>query len=145
LIPLRLRNSPYATLSIAIVHKSKASAATNKGCSFPRIPQSRLPAYLRVIDNAGYWRAMCYRHNTYFAPIVAGNVIPAPHRTARMASRQIMNPMRRAIAQRARPTSARVCFQCQRRWQSKVSQRPGSDRYDGNQQRCSARNWLTVM
>lgn len=45
-----------------------------------------------------------------------------------MASKQILNPMRRAIAQKARSTPASVCFQCQRRWQSKVSQRPGSDR-----------------
>jgi hypothetical protein len=62
-----------------------------------------------------------------------------------MASKQIMNPMRRAIAQKARPTAASVCFQCQRRWQSKVSQRPGSDRYAGNQERCSAEQLANII
>jgi uncharacterized protein YlaI len=46
-----------------------------------------------------------------------------------MASKQLLNPMRRAIAQKVRPTFSSVCVQCQQRWQSKVSQRPGSDRY----------------
>ena len=104
-----------------------------QGRSFPRIsPESSSPpAYWRATDNAGYWRSIhCATDITHKSqPIVAGNVILIPHRTARMASKQLMNPVRRAIVQRARPTSASVCFQCQRRWQSKVSQRPGSDRY----------------
>ena len=53
------------------------------------------------------------------------------------ASGNRSNPMRRAVAQRVRPTS--VCFQCQRRWQSKVSQRPGSDRYARNQHKSSTK------
>jgi hypothetical protein len=103
----------------------------NKGSLLPQSSPEPEPHSARI--QSGY-RAMrllaghCYRHNTHVIPIVAGNVISAPHRTARMASKHLVNPMRRAVAQRARPTSANVCFQCQQRWQSKVSQRPGSDR-----------------
>ena len=114
-----------------------------QGRSFPRIPQSRriLAGYRAV----GYWRAIATKHNTHLIPIVASNVIFVPRRTAKMASKQILNPMRRAIAQKARSTPASVCFQCQRRWQSKVSQRPGSDRYAWNQQSCAQGHWLTAM
>ncbi|KAM0698988.1 hypothetical protein Q7P36_001033 [Cladosporium allicinum] len=44
-----------------------------------------------------------------------------------MASKQLLSPLRRAVLQKVRPNSS-ICVQCQRRWQSKVSQRPGSDR-----------------
>ena len=86
----------------------------------------------------------CATDITHIAAIVAGNVILVTRRIAKMASRQILNPVRRAIAQKARPTPASVCFQCQRRWQSKVSQRPGSDRYAGSKTALQ-NNSLTVV
>lgn len=76
-------------------------------------------------------------NNTRLAPIVARNVIFATRRTATMASKQLLSPLRRAVLQKVRP-NASICVQCQRRWQSKVSQRPGSDRYVFKYGRCLA-------
>jgi hypothetical protein len=67
-------------------------------------------------------------NNTHLAPIVARNVNHSTRRTANMASKQLLSPLRRAVLQKIHPNSS-ICVQCQRRWQSKVSQRPGSDRY----------------
>lgn len=112
--------------------KSSLSHRTSVATTPRFVPQSRdlariTPGYL---NNTGYWRVTgTERHNNNrLTPIAAGNVIFATRWTANMASKQLLTPLRRALAQNARQRSS-ICFQCQRRWQSKVSQRPGSDRY----------------